>query len=85
MEIQVVCTERNPQGRIIRISQSGGPLIDLNRTKELVIKGGDTYVATKNDKKLKIYPTTKYPFLTTNPDNPNENDLDFLDDCHPTG
>jgi hypothetical protein len=84
MEIQIVCAERNPQGRIIRISQSSGPLIDLNRMRELVTKGKDNYVATKNDKKLKIYPTTKYPFLTTTPNDPNENELDFLDDCHQT-
>jgi hypothetical protein len=58
--------------------QSVGPLVDLIKMKQVV---EDTYVAMKNGKKVNIYPTTNYPFLTTNPDNPNENNLDFIPSC----
>jgi hypothetical protein len=81
VEIQILCIERDPRGRIIRISQTGGPLISLTRMKELVMKGEDTYFIMKGNQKLKVYAANGYPFLTINLDNPKGNDLDFISSC----
>jgi hypothetical protein len=84
-DLQILCVVQDQQGVIQRvgIGSNTHPVIDV---VNWILNGTYSFYTLKNGYKARVYArqhsATKRWFLTTEPDNTRENNLDFLRKCY---
>ncbi len=82
-DLQITCI-RESEGRITHVGVQDNAIQPISIVIAWIDRG-HTFYTLENNKRAEVYkkqhPETKRWFLTTNPDDINENNLDFLPTC----
>jgi len=82
-DLQITCIEES-EGRITHVGVQFNDTHPISKVF-LWIDRGNTFFTLENNERAEVYkkqhPESKRWFLTTNPDDINENNLDFLPAC----
>jgi len=82
-DLQITCIQES-EGRITHVGVQDNGIQSISKVIAWIDRG-HTFYTLEDNKKASVYkkqhPESKRWFLTTNPDDTNENNLDFLSTC----
>jgi len=82
-DLQITCIQES-EGRITHVKVQDNGIQSISKVIAWIDRGHTFYTLEDNKRAVvhkKQYPESKRWFLTTNPDDMNENNLDFLPIC----